>query len=50
MTDDFSWLEPMDKLIEEIKEETKQIKIKNQKLKEENQRKVLQLQYFVFIH
>jgi hypothetical protein len=38
MTDDFSWLEPMDKLIEEIKEETKQIKIKNQKLKEENQR------------
>jgi hypothetical protein len=38
MTDDFNWLEPMDKLIEEIKEETKQIKIKNQKLKEENQR------------
>jgi hypothetical protein len=38
MTDDFSWLEPMDKLIEEIKEETKQIKIKNQRLKEENQR------------
>ena len=28
MTDDFSWLEPMDKLIEEIKEETKQIKKK----------------------
>ena len=24
MTDDFNWLEPMDKLIEEIKEETKQ--------------------------
>jgi len=38
MTDDFNWLEPMDKLIEEIKEETKQIKIKNQRLKEENQR------------
>ena len=38
MTDDFNWLEPMDKLIEEIKEETKQIKIKNKKLKEENQR------------
>ena len=38
MTDDFNWLGPMDKLIEEIKEETKQIKIKNQRLKEENQR------------
>jgi len=38
MTDDFNWLEPMDKLIEEIKEDTKQIKIKNQRLKEENQR------------
>ena len=38
MTDDFSWLEPIDKLIEEIKEETKQIKIKNQTLKDENPR------------
>ena len=28
MTDDFSWLEPMDKLIEEIKEETKQFQAK----------------------